>query len=122
MSCLNFTVIPLRLATFFGTVFSAAGFVGALVVFIRKLLDPSIAIGWSSLMCAFLVLFGICFLMLGIIGEYIGKLILNINKTPQYVVRETRNVKKAAETGTSEISDEIKRPENTGKTDEVTDD
>ena len=73
-------------------------------------------------MCAFLVLFGICFLMLGIIGEYIGKLILNINKTPQYVVRETRNVKKAAETGTSEISDEIKRPENTGKTDEVTDD
>ena len=44
-------------------------------------------------MCAMLVLFGICFLMLGIIGEYIGKLILNINKTPQYVVRETRNIK-----------------------------
>ena len=60
--------------------------------------------------------------MLGIIGEYIGKLILNINKTPQYVVRETRNVKKTVETGTSEISDEIKRPENTGETDEVTND
>ena len=92
MSCLNFTVIPLRAATFFGTIFSAAGFIGAIVVLIRKLLDPTIAIGWSSLMCAMLVLFGICFLMLGIIGEYIGKLILNINKTPQYVVRETRNI------------------------------
>ena len=30
--------------------------------------------------------------MLGIIGEYIGKLILNINRTPQYVVRDTRNI------------------------------
>ena len=93
MSCPNFTVIPLRAATFFGTIFSAAGFIGAIVVLIRKLLNPTIAIGWSSLMCAMLVLFGICFLMLGIIGEYIGKLILNINKTPQYVVRETRNIK-----------------------------
>ena len=101
MSCLNFTVIPLRLATFFGTLFSAAGFIGAVVVLIRKLLDPSIAIGWSSLMCVLLVLFGICFLMLGIIGEYIGKLILNINKTPQYVIRETRNI--------SETSAQIKK-------------
>ena len=92
MSCLNFTVIPLSLATFFGTLFSAAGFIGALAVLIRKILDPSVAIGWSSTMCAMLVFFGISFLMLGIIGEYIGKLILNINKTPQYVIRETANL------------------------------
>lgn len=92
MSCLNFTVIPLRLATILGTLFSAAGFLGALVVLVHKLVEPSVAVGWSSLMCAMLVLFGFCFLMLGIIGEYIGKLILNINKTPQYVVRETSNI------------------------------
>ena len=59
LSCLNFTVIPLRAATFFGTLFSAAGFIGAVVVLVRKLLDPTIAIGWSSLMCAMLVFFGI---------------------------------------------------------------
>lgn len=92
MSCLNFTVIPLRMATFMGTLFSAAGFLGALVVLIRKLLDPTIAVGWSSLMCALLVFFGFSFLMLGIIGEYIGKLILNINRTPQYVIREKANI------------------------------
>lgn len=92
LSCLNFTVIPLRLATIFGTLFSAAGFLGALVVLIRKIINPSIAIGWSSLMCAMLALFGISFLMLGIIGEYIGKLMLNINKTPQYVIRSTANL------------------------------
>ena len=91
MSCLNYTAIPLRIATFFGVLFSAAGFIGALVVLVRKLIYPNIAVGWSSLMCAMLVFFGIVFLMLGIIGEYIGKLILNINKTPQFVVRDTIN-------------------------------
>lgn len=92
MSCLNFTVIPLRVATLMGTLFSAAGFIGALAVLIRKILNPAIAIGWSSLMCAMLVLFGFCFLMLGIIGEYLGKVILNINKTPQYVIRDMENI------------------------------
>ena len=92
LSCLNFTVIPLRAATFFGTLFSAAGFIGAVVVLVRKLLDPTIAIGWSSLMCAMLVFFGIAFLMLGIIGEYLGKLMLNINKMPQFVIREKANI------------------------------
>ena len=97
LSCLNFTVIPLRVATFFGTLFSAAGFIGAIVVLVRKLLDPTIAIGWSSLMCAMLVLFGITFLMLGIVGEYLGKLMLNVNKTPQYVIREKANIKEKAD-------------------------
>lgn len=92
LSCLNYTVVPLRLTVIFGALFSAAGFIGALVVLIQKLWNPSVAVGWSSLMCAMLVLFGIAFFMLGILGEYIGKLILNVNKTPQYVVRETINI------------------------------
>lgn len=91
LSCLNYTAAPLRLATFFGTFFSALGFIGALVILIRKLADSDVAVGWSSLMCGMLVFFGFTFLMLGIIGEYIGKLILTVNKTPQYVVREIIN-------------------------------
>ena len=63
----------------------------ALVVLIHKLMNPAVAVGWSSLMCALLILFGIVFLMLGIMGEYVGKLILTSNKTPQYVIRETLN-------------------------------
>ena len=57
------------------------------------------AIGWSSLMCGMLALFGITFLMLGIIGEYLGKLMLNINKTPQYVIREAENIRRIPDTG-----------------------
>ncbi len=91
MTFLNYTVVPLRMATIMGSLLSATGFIATVVVFIRKLLDPEITIGWSSLMCVIMLLFGFAFLILGIIGEYIGKLILNINKTPQYVVREKIN-------------------------------
>ena len=89
LTFVNYTAVPLRLATIFGTLFSAAGFIGAVAVLIQKLLNPRVAIGWSSLMCAMLVFFGITFLMLGILGEYIGKLLMNSNKTPQFVIRET---------------------------------
>ncbi|MDO5134840.1 MAG: glycosyltransferase family 2 protein [Eubacteriales bacterium] len=100
MSFLNYTVIPLRVAVVMGTLFSAAGFLGAAAVLAQKLLNPNVAIGWSSLMCAMLIFFGITFLMLGVIGEYVGKLILNQNRTPQYVIRETVN------TGEEEMGEE----------------
>ena len=89
LNCINFTTVPLRFATFMGMFSSACGVLGALIIFIRKLICPDIVIGWSSLMCAMLFLFGIGFLLLGILGEYLGKMMLYINKTPQFVVRET---------------------------------
>lgn len=89
---LNYSVVPLRMATLLGGLFSAAGFIGAIVVFVNKLIRPDTAVGWSSLMCAMLLLFGFTFLMLGVIGEYVGKLILNQSRTPQYVIRDTVNL------------------------------
>lgn len=94
MSFINYTVIPLRISEVLGILFSAIGFIGAIVVFVQKLIQPDIAVGWSSLMCAMLLFFGITFLMLGVIGEYIGKMILNQNKTPQFVIREAVNIDK----------------------------
>lgn len=94
MSFINYTVIPLRISEVLGVLFSAIGFIGAIFVFVQKLIQPDIAVGWSSLMCAMLLFFGITFLMLGVIGEYIGKMILNQNKTPQFVIRETVNIDK----------------------------
>lgn len=102
MAFMNYTIIPLRVATIMGTLFSAAGFIGAVAILIRKLLDPTVMLGWSSLMCAMLVFFGIVFLMMGIIGEYVGKMVLNQNKTPQYVVRETVNIEKTKEVMTDD--------------------
>ncbi|MCD8047813.1 MAG: glycosyltransferase [Clostridiales bacterium] len=92
MSFINFTILPLRAATVLGVLFSCAGLIGGIVTIVQRLLDPTIVTGWSSLMCAILILFGFSFLMLGVIGEYVGKLILNINRTPQYVIRDRVNV------------------------------
>ena len=71
-----------------GILFSAAGFIATIVVIIRKLLDPTIQTGWSSLMCLILITSGFLFLMLGIIGDYIGKIITTSMNKPLYVIRE----------------------------------
>lgn len=97
MTFLNFTVLPLRMSTFFGAAFSSLGLITALITIIRKILDPTIQSGWSSLMSAMLILFGFTFLMLGIIGEYVGNLIQDSTHTPQYVVRETLNTSSATD-------------------------
>lgn len=94
MSFMNFSVIPLQIATVFGALFSITGFLAAVAVLIRKLIDPGVAIGWSSIMCIILIVAGITFLMLGIIGEYIGKLIMTVNNNPLFVVRDTLNIEK----------------------------
>ena len=92
LSFMSFSVIPLQIATIFGTTFSLIGFLMMIIIFIRKLIHPEIAIGWSSIMCLILFVSGILMLMLGIIGSYIGKMVMTINQTPMYVVREELNV------------------------------
>ena len=92
MAYWNFSVIPLRISSLLGILFSAAGFVGFVITFIRQLLDPSTQTGWASIMCALFLFFGFVLLVLGIMGEYLGKIMLCINNTPQYIIRETVNV------------------------------
>lgn len=88
MSVMNYSIVPLRLATFLGFAFSATGFIASVVILIRKLIEPDLAVGWPSLICVMLLCFGIVFLMMGIMGEYIGRMILYQSRTPQYVIRE----------------------------------
>ena len=89
LSFLNYSTIPLRLSQYFGSLLSVIGFLSALILIIRKILDPStILTGWSSLICLMLILFGILFLMIGILGDYIGKIVLTANGTPLYVIRD----------------------------------
>ena len=49
-------------------------------------------VGWASTICIMVVLAGLILMVLGIIGEYLGKMILILNRTPQYIVRETINI------------------------------
>lgn len=85
---MGFSVVPLRLATYCGYLFSAIGILGALVILIQKLIRPQMAIGWPSMMVAICFFSGINLLFLGLIGEYVGRMFLGMNRNPQYVVRE----------------------------------
>lgn len=87
----SFSVTPLRLVSLAGIVASLLGFLMALLVLVRKLTSPDMALGWPSLIITVLLLGGMQLLALGVIGEYIGRVLLTINRRPQYVVRQTVN-------------------------------
>ncbi len=87
-----FSVKPLRIASLLGVFFALLGFVYGLFVIIRKLLNPAIMMGYSSIMAVQLFSSGIIMLLLGVIGEYIGRIYISLNRSPQYVIRETVNI------------------------------
>lgn len=87
-----FSVKPLRIATFLGCICALMGFVFGIYTIINKLLNPSTPAGYSSMMAALLFIGGMIMLMLGLIGEYVGRIYISINNSPQYVIRETINV------------------------------
>lgn len=90
-----FSVKPLRVATLLGVLFSLTGFLYGLWIILQKVLHPGIAAGYSSMMAILLFIGGMLMLMLGLIGEYIGRIYISINNSPQYVIRETINLSQA---------------------------
>ena len=91
-----FSVKPLRIATAFGMLLSILGFFVALYTVFRKILNPEILAGYSSLMAVLLMIGGIIMMLLGLIGEYVGRIYISINNSPQYVIRNALNCEKQA--------------------------
>ena len=84
-----FSIKPLKLGTYCGFFLAALGFIFALVTIIRKLfITPMMEAGWSSIISIMLVIGGVVLIMLGLMGEYIGRIYICINNSPQYVVKE----------------------------------
>ena len=90
----SFSVKPLRIATFFGIVFALIGFLYGLFIIIHKIVVPNVPIGYSSMMAIMLFSNGVIMCLLGVIGEYVGRIFICINNSPQYVIRDTINVEK----------------------------
>ena len=88
----TYSVVPLRFASVTGLVSSLLGFVAGVVTGIRKLVDPTVPMGWTSTVCLMLFLAGLILFVLGIIGEYVGDAVLMLNGTPQFIVREKVNL------------------------------
>lgn len=83
----NFSVMPLRLATLLGLLMAFVGLAGLAVVFYLRLTNQGPDYGWGTLMGALLVFSGAQLVMLGLIGEYLGRMFLTVNNRPQSVVR-----------------------------------
>lgn len=82
-----FSIKPLRFASYVGWLTAAAGFVFAMITILRKLFNPALQAGWASTISIMLLLGGVIITLMGIIGEYIGRIYLSINRYPQFVVR-----------------------------------
>lgn len=87
-----FSIKPLRISTFLGFLLAAVGFIVGLIMIIRKIIDPNIAAGYTSLIAVLLFIGGIIMVILGLIGEYVGRIYICLNNTPQYVIRDTINI------------------------------
>lgn len=96
----SFSVKPLKFGTQFGFIFAFLGFVFAVYTIIRKLfINPEIQAGWSSTISVIMITGGVIMMMLGLIGEYIGRIYICINSSPQYVIKEIVNNKKSSDEG-----------------------
>jgi len=93
---IGFTVKPLRVAMHCGMVIAAGSLIFALVTLIRKLLDPSLSAGWASVVIGIFFSLGVELFFIGLIGEYIGRVYMHLNKAPQYTVRASYNFEDGA--------------------------
>lgn len=87
-----FSVKPLRVSSLLGVICAIIGFILGAFTVIRKIFVPNISIGWSSTVATMLFIGGLIMLMLGMIGEYIGRIYISINNSPQYVIKEKINI------------------------------
>ena len=87
--------MPLRVASYGGVFVAIMGFLYAIYIIISKIANPDRIIGWSSTIAIMLVLGGFVLIVLGMIGEYIGRIYICLNNAPQYVLRSIVNYDKA---------------------------
>ena len=84
----SFSVKPLRLMIVIGLLISVIGFAYGIVIIANKVFGLGVSAGYSSIMSVNLFMFGILFCFMGLIGEYVGRIYISLNKAPQFVVKD----------------------------------
>ncbi len=83
-----FSVKPLRISTMVGLFSAFMGVIYMIYTIIRKIQDSGAPMGFPTLICVVLFIGGMLMVMLGLVGEYVGRTYMSVNETPQYVIRE----------------------------------
>ena len=85
----SFSVTPLRIATFLGFIMAISGFAVGLIAIYEILFTDNAVPGWASTIVSVVFVGGVQLIVLGIIGEYLGKLFIESKKRPHYIIRES---------------------------------
>ena len=83
----SFSVKPLRIATYSGAFLALVGFLYAIVVLIRRFTVNAAPLGWTTTTILILIIGGLNLVLLGLVGEYVGRVFMCVNASPQYVER-----------------------------------
>lgn len=83
-----FSTAPLSIASFFGILFCIAAFIFMVFIFIRALLYGDPVAGWPSMVCIISFIGGVQLLCIGIMGQYMSKLYMEVKQRPKYLVKE----------------------------------
>lgn len=87
-SLFSFSYVPLRIATYLGLIVSFFAFLAILQVLYQKLVAGTAILGWASPLIATLFIGGVQLMILGIIGEYLGRIYDEVKRRPYYVISE----------------------------------
>lgn len=96
-----FSVKPLRIATVSGAVCAFIGFLYGIYTIIKKIFinPPGLVTGFSALMSVLVFMGGMLMLMMGLVGEYMGRMYISMNNSPQFVIREMTGERKKEDEG-----------------------
>lgn len=89
---ISFFMLSLRIATYLGFIFSGVGFLGIVVLFVRKIAHINILSGYTSTLIVVLLMSGVIIIMIGVIGEYLGRIYMTVSGMPQYNIRRVVGV------------------------------
>lgn len=87
----NFSMIPLRMASLLGVFSSFVGIILGIIIVINKWLHPEIFAGYTSTIAVIFFSSGIIMIILGLCGEYLGRIYMTISDMPQYIIKEVIN-------------------------------
>lgn len=87
-----FSVKPLRISAVIGVVTAFMGFLLCIYMILKKLKNPDVLAGYTSLIAVQLFASGLIMMILGMLGEYVGRIYICLNNSPQYVIRNTVNI------------------------------
>jgi dolichol-phosphate mannosyltransferase len=86
----SFSIMPLRIGMFIGLVGSLLSALGILYAFFGRFVGKGLVPGWASTLMVLSLLFFLLFIYLGVLGEYIGRMVVEVRRRPRFIVSEVK--------------------------------